>query len=337
MKTPKHILIIRLSAMGDIAIAVPVIYAFAKAYTETKITVLTKPFFAPILETLPNVTVLTADVKDTHKGILGLRKLARSLKNQQIDAVVDLHNVLRSKILTFFLGLPVARIDKGRAAKKRLIQGKEFKQLKTTSNRYVEVFKDLGFDNIHPEVIERPEQLKTVAQFVAGNTKRWVGIAPFAAHQGKQYPQALMKAVLEQLDTLDRIQLILFGAPTEREQLEALAQDCKNTSIVAGKRSFSEELNLIGQLDVMIAMDSGNAHLAAMYGVPTITLWGVTHPYAGFAPFGQEAHCMVSDREQYPAIPTSIYGNTLPQGYEKAMETIQPNMIVDKVKALLVL
>ena len=57
--------------------------------------------------------------------------------------------------------------------------------------------------------------------------------------------------------------------------------------LVAGKLSFSEELDTISNLDCMISMDSGNAHLAAMYGVKVITIWGVTHPFAGFAPFHQ--------------------------------------------------
>ena len=57
-------------------------------------------------------------------------------------------------------------------------------------------------------------------------------------------------------------------------------------------------------------MDSGNGHLAAMYGIPVITVWGVTHPYAGFAPFLQpEENSITADREQFPLIPTSVYGN----------------------------
>jgi len=87
----------------------------------------------------------------------------------------------------------------------------------------------------------------------------------------------------------------------------------------------------MAQLDVMLSMDSGNGHLAAMYGVPVVSLWGVTHPYAGFAPFKQETHCILSDREEYPAIPTSIYGNKVPEGYEEVMRTITPQMVIEKL------
>jgi len=85
----------------------------------------------------------------------------------------------------------------------------------------------------------------------------------------------------------------------------------------------------------MLSMDSGNGHLGAMYGVPTVSLWGVTHPYAGFAPLHQETNCLLSNRDQYSAIPTSIYGNKVPEGYEDVMRTILPQTIVDKIVSLL--
>ena len=120
METPKHILVIRLSAMGDVAMVVPVLYAFAKAYPDIKLTVLAKPFFEPILQTIPDINVIPALVDTSHKGATGLWQLSRELKKLKIDAVADLHNVLRSKILRFFLRIPSAIIDKGRADKKRL-------------------------------------------------------------------------------------------------------------------------------------------------------------------------------------------------------------------------
>jgi len=86
----------------------------------------------------------------------------------------------------------------------------------------------------------------------------------------------------------------------------------------------------------MLSMDSGNAHLAAMYGVPVITLWGVTHPNTGFYPYGQDlGNAILSDRSIFSLIPTSIYGNKVPKGYEKVMETLDPTTIFNKVDQLL--
>ena len=333
MQQPQHILVIRLSAMGDVAMVIPVIYAFAKAYPATKITVLSKPFFKSIVDTLPNVHFVAAETNKKHKGILGIWRLSRELKKMGITHVADMHNVIRSKMLRFFLRLPNAKIDKGRAEKKALTQAKKnvFKPLKTTVTRYADVYKNVGFTDIKPEILPRPNGVDEVLAIIGKTKDRLIGIAPFAAHQGKQYPLDLMKEVIQKLDQQPGIQLFLFGAPNEKELLNTLIDNSKNATVIAGVLKFPQEINLIAQLDAMLSMDSGNGHLAAMYGVPTISLWGVTHPFAGFAPLYQEANCILSDRIQYPAIPTSIYGNKVPEGYEDVMRTIVPEDVVDKI------
>ncbi len=340
----QHLLVIRLSAMGDVAMMVPVLSALIHQYADLKITVLTRAFFNPLFSELPNVRVYEADVRGGHKGIFGLWKLYKELKALQIDAVADLHNVLRSKILKQYFqlgGIPFFQIDKGRAGKKALTakKNKVFKPLKTTHQRYADVFAQLGFSldmSKAPLLPKRPLTDK-VLRSVGSDTKKWIGIAPFAAFKGKMYPLHLMEEVMEQLNNTDKYKILLFGGGKEEvRQLEvwqAKYPSCTNT---AGKFDFSDELNLISNLDVMLAMDSGNAHLASIFGIQTITLWGVTHPYAGFYPFGQDAdNALLADREKFPLIPTSIYGDKMPEGYEKAMETIHPNTITRKIEALL--
>ena len=105
--------------MGDVAMSVPVLCALTKQYPDTKITVLTRAFFKPFFRDLPNVTVFPVEVKGRHKGVLGLYRLSKELKEAPIDAIADLHSVLRSNILKlFFLGRQFIQIDKGRAEKK---------------------------------------------------------------------------------------------------------------------------------------------------------------------------------------------------------------------------
>src|SRR5690606_21257569 len=123
MPKPSHILVIRLSAMGDVAMTVPVLRVFTQTYPEVKITVLSRPFFKPFFEGIPNLSFLEADVYGEHKR-LGLIKLAKEAKELGIEAVADLHNVIRSQIITKFLkfkGLKTATIDKGRTEKKDLV------------------------------------------------------------------------------------------------------------------------------------------------------------------------------------------------------------------------
>ncbi|TVZ52677.1 glycosyltransferase family 9 protein [Dokdonia sp. Hel_I_53] len=331
-----HILVIRLSAMGDVAMIAPVVYALAKKYPHLKISVLSKSFFKPIVETIPGVHFVTAEVKTTHKGVSGIWKLSRDLKKQKITHIADLHNVLRSKMLLKFMATPAVQLDKGRTEKKALISGekKHFKQLKNTITRYADVFEKLGYAIPSPIALPRPQRKDAVAKFTKKCRRKWLGIAPFAAHLGKQYPLNLMKEVIRKLDESGEWDLFLFGSPSEVDTLKDLCFSHVDVHIAAGALSFSEQINLIAHLDAMISMDSGNGHLAAMFGVPTVTLWGVTHPYAGFTPFAQEKNCILSDRTLFPEIPTSIFGNTLPDGYEEVMRTITPEMIVEKISSL---
>jgi len=333
----KHLLVIRLSAMGDVAMLVPVVHAFAKANPEVTISFLTKPFHKPIIDTIPGVNCIVAEVDGKHKGIFGLWKLSRQLKASGITHVADMHNVLRSKMLRSFFKVPKSVIDKGRKEKKQQTVGNlnTLQALKTTIVRYQNVLEALDFSKITPETLGRPNPTEKVGSFAQKSLKKWLGIAPFAAHLGKQYPASLMKKVIDELAKENDYQIFLFGAPNEQNKLKDLAGDNNEVTIVAGKLSFGDQINFIGQLDAMISMDSGNGHLAAMYGVPTITLWGVTHPVLGFAPFGQEEHTLISDRTKYPRIPTSVYGNVIPDGYEDVMQTIPPEMVIEKVKSLL--
>lgn len=344
MPKPKHILVIRMSAMGDVAMTVPVLRVLTQTYPDLKITVVSRPVFKPLFNDIPNLNFLEADVYGKHKGLFGLIKLAKEAQALGIDAVADLHNVIRSKIITTYLssrGFKTIAQDKDRKEKKALVASKNKKlfPLKTTHQRYADVFEKLGYPidlNTHIPP-ERKRLVPKLTGMIGVEHRKLIGIAPFAAHAGKAYPLHLMKKLIAILDNSDTYRIILFGGgKKEVEQLKVLEKPFSNVINAAGKLTFEEELALISNLDLMISMDSGNGHLAAVYGIPALTLWGVTHPYAGFAPFNQsEDYQLLADRVKYPLIPTSIYGNKYPKGYENAMETIEPKEIWQKIREIL--
>lgn len=340
MSKPKHILVIRLSAMGDVAMTVPVLKAFTQQYPEVKITVLTREFFKPFFRDLPNVEVFAADLKKKHKGVLGLFKLSRQLKKLKIDAIADLHNVLRTKILKFFFfGRVFEQLDKGRTEKKALIKGELFRQLKTMHQRYADVFNGLGYEIDLFRIEEsKNHKLNDEVIDVIGNDdgkRKRIGIAPFAQYESKMYPLDLLEVVIERMSKKYKI-LLFGGGEREVNVLEAFQDKYENVVNLAGKFNIDEELNIISNLDAMLSMDSGNGHLAAMLGIKVVTIWNVTHPFAGFAPFNQsKEHQILSDRKQFPLIPTSIYGNKYPEGYKEASRTIAPEKVISRVEKIL--
>ncbi|AIG31190.1 heptosyltransferase [Flavobacterium psychrophilum] len=331
----------RLSAMGDAAMTVPVLRAFILQYPDVKITVVSKPFFKPFFDTIPNVNFFGIDINGRHKGFLGLIKLFLDLRKLNIDAVADLHNVIRSKAirkLFLLFGKKVAASNKGRADKKALtrVKNKIFKPLKTMFILHCDTFAKLGFDiNLNNPNFPNKAVLSPKIISITGNkNQQWVGIAPFAQYESKVYPQDLMQQTINDLSKNNDYKILLFGGgKKEIEALDLLAKGNKNVINIAGRITFQEELNLISNLDIMLSMDSGNAHIAAMLGVKVITLWGATHPFAGFSPFNQPLeNALVSDREKYPSLPTSVYGNKDLDGYQDAMRTILPETIVKKLK-----
>ncbi|MFM2368345.1 MAG: hypothetical protein RL619_645 [Bacteroidota bacterium] len=334
----------RLSAMGDVAMTVPVLRAFVNQYPQVKITVVSRPFFKPFFDSIPNISFFAFDEKKRHKGVLGLLRLFQDLKVFRTDAFADLHNVLRSKIIRGLFALSgkkVASVDKGRAGNKALTQSenKVFKQLPTMFEKHCNVFKELGFtvDLSHPVFPKKQALDIEITKFTGEKTQKWIGIAPFAQYDSKIYPLDLMQEVINQLSENQEYKIFLFGGgKKEIELLDTLSSSKENVINMAGQLKFQQELQLISNLDVMLSMDSGNAQIAAMLGVKLVTLWGSTHPYAGFLSFNQPIeNALVSDRNQFPKLPTSVYGNKKIEGYEDAMRTIAPESVVEKIKTSL--
>jgi len=326
--------------MGDVAMTVPVLRAFKAKYPNVKITVISTPFFQPLFNDLPNVNFLPFDKKGKHKGFLGLFRLFLDLRKINIDAFADLHNVLRSKVIRGLFALSgkkVAFTNKGRKEKKEVTRAvnKIFRPLPTVFERHAKAFDELGFPiNLsNPTFPDKSKFSPEILSIVGEKTQKWIGIAPFAQHDSKVYPLDLMEKVIDQLAENSDNKILLFGGgKKEIETLELLSKSHNNVISVAGKLKFNQEIQLISNLDVMLSMDSGNGHIAAILGIKTITIWGATHPYLGFSPFNQlEENSLVSDRNLYPKLPTSIYGNKKVEGYEDAMRTILPESVVEKV------
>ena len=342
-KAIKHIAVIRLSAMGDVAMTVPILKAFVKTYPDIKITMVSRPFFQPFFDGIQNVSFFPIDLEHRHKGFIGLFKLYSDLKKLDIDAFADLHQVLRSKVVRSLFaisGKKTAAIDKLRSETKALTRSEDkiFKPLPSVFERYAKVFSALGYPiSLENPTFEEAKDLDAATiNLVGEKSQNWIGIAPFAQHLAKVYPSDLMQTVITSLAKNHGNTIFLFGSKSDLNALHSFAANHNNTIVVTGNLDFKQELALISHLDLMLSMDSANAHIAALHGVKVVTLWGATHPFTGFYPFNQPLnYALMADREQYPQLPTSVYGNKIIAGYEDAMRTISPESVVEKVNKLL--
>ena len=345
----EHILVIRFSAMGDVAMVVPVVYSLAQQYPHVRITVLSRTFARPLFEDLaPNVNFMAADLKKEYHGIKGLNALYRRLAAKQFTAVADLHNVLRSEYLRLRFNIGhyrVEHINKHRKGRRRITakHAKRLEQQPTSFENYVEVFKKLGypveinFRSIFPEGEKGNLNMLPKGINVKNSFEQWIGIAPFAAHEGKVYPPRLTHQVIEQLlQKYPKTRIFLFGRGQQEDQyFKEWCQNHPECLYVSHQlESLHQELILMSHLDAMVSMDSSNMHLASLTGTPVVSVWGATHPYAGFLGWGQSTDNIVQiDLECRPC---SIYGQKpCRRGDYACMNGIAPETIVEKVEHIL--
>lgn len=338
------ILVIRFSAMGDVAMTAPVLKEFIQEYPEAELLVVSRQLFKPFFNDIPNLSFHALDPKGKHKGLWGLVKLFRELKKERITAVADLHNNLRSKIVSglFSLsGIKTATLDKGRKEKAALTrkEHKHFLPLKQTIIRYADVFKELGFPFTLKNTLEKPVPAllpKETFYFAPlPKSKKWIGISPFAQHQQKVYPLQKMETVLLALADAGH-QLFVFGGSEEEAHTAAQwAEKHPNILSVVKKVKLEDELKLISNLDVMLSMDSSGMHLSALKNIPVVSIWGATHPYAGFLGYGQSINDAV--QTDLYCRPCSVYGNVpCYRGDFACMNNLSETIVINSVLKKLV-
>ncbi|WP_231423948.1 MULTISPECIES: glycosyltransferase family 9 protein [Pedobacter] len=330
------IIVLRFSAMGDVAMVASVLKEFSVQNPSVEIIMVSREAFEPFFNGIENLTFHAIKPKTTHKGIDGLYKLYQELRKYKPTAIADLHDNLRSRaISTFFriTGTKIKRIDKGRAEKKALTrsENKVFKPLRQTVERYADVFRHLGFDiKLSHQIYKAPQEIPSKAESLFGNSIKKIGISPFAQHIYKVYPLEKMEVVVSSLNKLGYELFIFGGGKTEQAIAEKWAKAYSNTHNLIESFNLTEELSIISNLDLMLSMDSSGMHMASLVGVPVVSVWGPTHPYAGFLGYGQaESDCIQID---HPARPNSIYGNKpCLCGVQSCMDLINPETIVNKI------
>ena len=324
--------------MGDVAMTVPVIKNVLQQNPELRITVVSNAFLQPLFENIDRCNFYPAHLKGIHKGIKGIYQLVKELKSlYKFDAIADLHNVLRSSLIKFFFTLSSVKIttlDKGRQQKKELTRknNKILKPLTSMHERYAEVFRRLGLsiklNNDNP--VFGKQIFPSTLQDIFSTEKKIIGIAPFAQHEEKMYPLSKMKQVVQQLAAQNSTVLLFGGGKNETETLQQWADNIEGVHNMAGKFSFKEELAIISNIHIMVSMDSANMHLASLFGIKVISVWGATHPYAGFNGWAQKSENVV--QVDLFCRPCSVFGNKpCYRGDNACMNMISEEMIIAKI------
>ena len=340
----RNILLSRFSALGNIAMTIPAIYDACYANPDDNFYFITRRHPAQLFVNAPeNLTVVAIDLEN-YKGMKGIWRLAAALKSRyEIDYFLDLHDVVRTKLLRAFLRLRGVRcfhLNKGRSDRKKLTRTnrKVLIPLRPTTERYRDVFVKSGltidrkFISIYDNGKGDPSQFKAVSE-PKKEGEYWLAVAPFAQHEGKIYPFELLEKVIADCAAKKNVKIFVFGfGPREQKLISSLSEKYENVvNMAAAKIGLGAELSLLSYCDTMLSMDSANMHLASLVGLRTVSVWGATHPYTGF--FGWQQDVADAVQLDMTCRPCSIYGNkACLRGDYHCLWGITPQMIIQRLR-----
>lgn len=328
----KHVLVIRLSALGDVALMAPVVKAYAVANPGVRFTVAGPPMLQPLFAGEPNVEFLGLKKKQSFV------KIYKALDAVGADTVVDLHKVNRVGFAVVLLRLRhlldlhyrIFALRKGKLSRWLYLHHWRRDPRRPQWQRYDDVFRRVGLKRGGLALCNDTDRTPPTTHCPLP-TK--IGVAPFAQHAGKIWPEERTEALVCMLSERGH-EVALFGSKDEAPVLERWARHYRGVSSMAGRLPFAEELEVIRGLSLMVSMDSANMHFASAVGVPVVSIWGATHPDFGFYGFGQDrANALCAD---LPCQPCSAYGSKpCRYGDRRCMEAVTPEMVLEKIEAML--
>jgi ADP-heptose:LPS heptosyltransferase len=334
------LLVIRFSALGDVALTVPAVKQILDENPTYEIIYLSRPFVEPLfwgIDRLQFHGINTANFS----GLFGLIELCNLLlKTYNFSVCIDLHDSLRTRIIRLILrlkGISVFKIDKGRDEKKQIINTDKQPSLplKHHLQRYLDVFKKAGLQVlasnkpyfIHTKPAAEAIATSLLAPFQGLNL---VGIAPFAALPLKEWPFEKVERLVNEILKHENNVILLFGGKNDLKKIAHLLINNKVVSAIGLEGGLSTELAIIKHLKIMLCMDSGNMHLAAGVGTKVVAIFGPTHPLLGFSPYLQ-AENTLQDLE-LNCRPCSVFGNKpCHRGDHACMKNITERMVMERL------
>lgn len=324
----------RFSALGDVALTIPVLKAFLATNKDVSVVMASEQQLAGLFSGIERLEFEGFDLKGEYKGFTGIFKIFNTLKKKHdFSLVADLHGVIRTHVLRVLFEASRRKtevINKGRIEKYALVrkENKIFRPLPHATERYADVFRRLGFKINLPPVDNTLNKLDPKEVVVK------IGFAPFAKHAAKMYSLDKFKEIVQYFDRAP-YELYFFGGKGAERLLLADWEHIFSRAVpMSATSSIAEELGIMGEMRAMVTMDSANMHLASLVNVPVISLWGPTHPYAGFYGFQQDPLNAV--QVSLSCRPCSVFGNTnCWRGDYACMEQITPEMVEEKLLKLL--
>jgi heptosyltransferase-2 len=328
-------LAVRFSSIGDILLTTPLLRAIRRRHPESKITVLTKQVYAPLLSENPHLTRLISLAPGQP-----VREVAAELRRQSYSHLLDLHDSLRSRILRALVPGNWSTYPKHRLARALLIQTKRnwYENGRPVPERYFDAARQL---DVTPD--GRPPDF-FIGTEARGEADTWldrsglqdrplVAVAPGAAHATKRWPLDHWKHLVRRL-TGQGLAVIVVGGHDDRLLATELAEDGPGrVASAAGTLGLQGTGALLQRTLLLISGDTGVMHMATAVGTPVIALFGPTVREFGFFPYTEKASVLELDLRCRPC--SSKGTPRCPLGHHRCLVEIAPEMVLAAVRETL--
>jgi len=319
------ILIIRLSAIGDVILTTPLVRQLRKKYPHAKIDFFIKPAYRSILAENPYLTAIHSE--------------AQTLK-PEYDFIIDLQNNLRS-----------AKICKGRSARVFRYQKRNWKKFLLVHfkwnivrenvpvpERYLDAVGELNLedDGLGCDYFIAEEDRKFAKNKIPQGRKT-LALCFGAKHFTKQYPPARYAEVLNKLFAAQAAQVLLLGGKEDAalaKEISANVADKTHLLDFSGTCSLGETAALLAQSDAVLTNDTGLMHMASAFGKKMVVIFGSSVREFGFAPY-RTPHDILEMAELRCRPCSHIGKSKCPKQHFQCMNLISPERVVRAVQEAL--
>ncbi len=329
-----RIAVLRLSSLGDVVLALPVVQALRRAWPQARLDFWVREEYADVVRFDPALSHVRSLERDARR----LEDLvSMSAELEDCDLIVDLHGSVRTRLLAFHQRAPVLRAASYRVRRSRWVHARWTRPgpVPHALERYARALAPLG---IAPEGPPRVHAGGEAEAWAEAYLSDWtpgrppVALCPGARHATKRWPEEHWMALHDALAARGLPRLVL-SLESERRALAALAARAEG---LPGTRWCTAPLPrmaaLLSRSAAAVTHDSGLMHLAAARGLRVVALFGSTAPELGFAPAG-EGHRVLCRREACQ--PCTLHGRpACPRGHFRCMRELRPEQVADAVAAL---
>lgn len=285
------ILIVRLSAIGDVVMASPLIRALRDRYPEAHIAWLVQAEAVPLLAANPRLDEVIVWPRGEWQRLWrerrywqllkAVRTFRRELRARGFDRVLDIQGLMKSGLLTWMTGA-AERVGLGsREGSARLMTRVVDKPRgdQRIGSEYRRMAEALGLDTepFEMDLALSAEDERFADDFIAerGLQAGYAVICPFTTRPQKHWIEARWPELAAQLG----LPVVMLGGPGDREAATRIAAGGAEIIDMAGETSLSQAAALISRARLLVGVDTGLMHMGIAFAVPTIAIFGSTCPY----------------------------------------------------------